>query len=83
MKRVWFILAAFLGLAVSALPASAAIQYSLSCSTAACTAAGGSINYGTVTLTPSGSGSSAKVTVSVSLAAGYRFARQRRSGALF
>lgn len=83
MKRVWFILAALMGLAVSALPASAAVQYTLNCSTAACTGAGGSINYGTVTLTESGSGASAKVNVSVSLSAGYRFGGSNGTPALY
>jgi hypothetical protein len=73
MKRFWLILAAMMGLAVTAMPASAAVQYTLNCSTAACTGAGGSINYGTVTLTQLGSGSSASVNVSVSLSAGYQF----------
>jgi hypothetical protein len=79
MKRFWLILAACLGLAVSALPASAAIQSSLKCSTTAC---GGSTTYGTVTLTQSGSGSSAKVTVSVSLNSGYTFSGDNKVSSL-
>jgi MYXO-CTERM domain-containing protein len=69
MKRVWLILVAFLGLALQAAPASAAIQYTLNCTTVACTGAG-SGNYGTVTLTDIGSGS---IHVDVSLESGYRF----------
>jgi hypothetical protein len=73
MKRVWLILAALLGLAVQAVPASAAVElFTLSCTTVACTGAGAG-NWGTVTLTESGSGSSAKVTVSVALASGFEF----------
>ena len=72
MKRFWLILAAMMGLAASALPASAAVVYTLNCTTVACTG-GGFGNYGTVTLTQSGAVGAEKVNVSVSLASGYRF----------
>ncbi len=72
MKRFWLILFAMLGLAVQAVPASAAIQtFYLNCNTNACATT--STLYGTVTLTESGSGGSAKVTVSVSLQPNYTF----------
>jgi len=69
MKRFWPILATVLGLAIQAVPASAAVQYTLNCTTVACTGAG-SGNYGTVKLTDLGSG---KINVSVSLASGFSF----------
>ncbi|HKQ10186.1 MAG TPA: PEP-CTERM sorting domain-containing protein [Rhizomicrobium sp.] len=65
MKRVWLILAAFLGLAAMAVPASADVVYTLNCSTVACGTTG---NYGTVTLTQLGSGSGQHVQVTVLLA---------------
>ena len=72
MKRFWLILAAMLGLAVSAMPASAAIQYTLNCSgnAANCGAGNNNFNFGTVTLSDNGGGS---VDVTVQLASGYRF----------
>jgi hypothetical protein len=72
MKRSWLILAAFLGLAIQAAPASAAVTYSLSCTTILCTGPGTG-TYGTVTLTQSGASGSEKVNVSVVLASGYQF----------
>jgi hypothetical protein len=72
MKRFWLILAAMVGLAASAMPASAAVVYTLNCTTVACTG-GGFGNYGTVTLTQSGAVGAEKVNVSVSLASGYTF----------
>ena len=68
MKRFWFILAAFLGLAVQAVPASADIVYTLKCSTVAC---GGSTTYGTVTLSTPVNLTS--VHVSVQLTSNYQF----------
>ena len=72
MKRFWLILATFLGLAIQAVPASAAFQYTLNCSTLACTGAGAG-NYGTVTLTQSGAVGSESVHVVVALASGITF----------
>jgi hypothetical protein len=72
MKQLWLILAAFLGLASQAVPASAAIQYTLNCSTLACTGTG-SGNYGTVTLTQSGAVGAETIHVDVSLASGITF----------
>jgi len=69
MRRFWLILTAFLGLALQAVPASAAVQYTLNCTTVACTGAGNG-NYGTVTLTNLGSG---KINVAVALASGFTF----------
>ncbi|HYS45445.1 MAG TPA: PEP-CTERM sorting domain-containing protein [Rhizomicrobium sp.] len=75
MKRFWFILAAFLGLAVQAVPASADMVYTLTCDTVACSSP---TNYGTVTLHQLGSGTVADpytVEVTVNLAvAGNHFA---------
>jgi len=65
MTRFWLILATFLGLAATALPASADIVYTLNCDSLAC---GSPSNYGTVTLHQVGSGSSAYVEVTVLLA---------------
>lgn len=56
MKRFWFILAAFLGLALQAVPASADIQYTLNCSNTPCTGSNASNNFGTVTLKQLGTG---------------------------
>ena len=73
MKRVWLIFAAILGLAATAMPASADIQYTLNCSGSAanCTGANANFNFGTVTLsTPNGLTS---VHVVVQLANGYSF----------
>jgi hypothetical protein len=67
MKQVWLILAGLVGLAAMAVPASAAVVYTLD--------DGGSIgpnhsNYGTVTLTNYGTGASAYVQVDVELKTG-------------
>src|SRR5689334_12997915 len=72
MKRIGLILAAILGLAVQAVPASAAIQYTLNCSgnAANCNAGNNNFNFGTVTLSDLGGGN---VNVSVVLASGFRF----------
>lgn len=64
MKRIWLILAAFLGLAAMAVPASADVVYTLNCSSVACGTTG---NYGTVTLAQLGSGSTQHVQVTVLL----------------
>lgn len=53
MKRIWMALAIFAGVAAQALPASAALVYTLNCNTVAC---GTSSNYGTVTLKQLGTG---------------------------
>jgi hypothetical protein len=53
MKRLGLIFAAFLGLAIQAVPASADIVYTLACNSVAC---GSPTNYGTVTLHQLGSG---------------------------
>jgi len=60
MKRVLLVLAAFLGLAAQAAPASADMVYTLTCDTVAC---GSPTNYGTVTLKQIGS--SVEVTVAL------------------
>ena len=70
MKRFWLILAAFLGLATTAVPASAAMVYTLNL--------GGSLaptpgDYGSVTLTNYGSGANAYVQVDVELKPGSNF----------
>lgn len=70
MKRFWLILAALLGLAATAVPASADMQYTLNCSTAPCTVSG---NYGTVTLHQD-AGNTTTVRVTVQLATGNTFA---------
>ena len=72
MKRFWLILSACLGLAIQAVPASAAMIYTLNCTTVACTGVGTG-TYGTVTLTQSGAVGSEKVNVSIVLASGYQF----------
>jgi hypothetical protein len=65
-------LAAFLGLAAMAVPASADAVYTLGCNSVAC---GSPSNYGTVTLKQLGSGSSSHVEVTVNLkVAGNNFA---------
>jgi hypothetical protein len=70
MKRIWLILAACLGLAAMAVPASAAMTYTLN--------NGGSLaatpgNYGSVTLTNFGTGANAYVRVDVELKPGSNF----------
>jgi hypothetical protein len=73
MKRFWVILAAFLGLAATAMPASADMVWTLN--------NGGSIlstpgNYGTITATQLGAGTAVDpyhVQVKIDLAAGERF----------
>src|SRR5258708_7063564 len=70
MKRFWLILAAFLGLAASAVSASADLLFTLN-------DPGGAFSpgtFGTVNLHQVGSGSSAYVTVTLQLAAGDVFA---------
>lgn len=71
MKRFWLILAAMLGLAASAVPASAAVVYTLNCTNAACSST--STTFGTVTLNQTGAVGSEHVTISVSLASTYYF----------
>lgn len=83
MKRVWLILAAMLGLAATAMPASADVQYTLNCSgnAANCGAGNNNFNFGTVTLsTPNGLTS---VHVVVQLAAGYRFSSTNNDDAFY
>jgi hypothetical protein len=70
MRRFWLILTAFLGLALQAVPASAAVQYTLNCNAVA-TCSG---NYGTVTLTQSGAAGSESIHVDLTLASGFQFA---------
>lgn len=70
MNRIGLILATFLGLAATAVPASADLQYTLNCGSAPCTVTG---NYGTVTLHQDALNTT-KVTVTVQLAAGEHFA---------
>jgi hypothetical protein len=72
MKRLWLILAACLGLAVQAFPASAAVVYHLNQkgNWAALPAAG---NFGTVTLSQT-NGTTVHVSVSLDSADGYFFA---------
>jgi MYXO-CTERM domain-containing protein len=71
MKRIWLILAVFLGLAAAAVPASAAVVFTLN--------NGGSLsptttgNFGTVTLTSHGTGANAYVRVQVHLKTGSSF----------
>jgi hypothetical protein len=72
MKRLGLILAALMGLAVQVVPASAAVQYTLDCTTVACTG-GGFGNYGTVTLTQSGAVGAETIHVTVALVSGYQF----------
>ncbi|HWU55052.1 MAG TPA: PEP-CTERM sorting domain-containing protein [Rhizomicrobium sp.] len=76
MKRFWLILATFLGLALQAVPASAALT--LSCAGDPCTGGNAGFNYGTILLTQLGSGvagdSNNAVRVTVTLASGYKFA---------
>jgi hypothetical protein len=80
MKRFWLILASILGLAATAMPASAALQYTytLKCDGTPCTGSAGNNNYGTVTLLQHGSDQpgdpNSYVTVTVQLASGYTFA---------
>jgi hypothetical protein len=72
MKRVWLILAVFLGLAMQAVPASADVVYTLNCNgnSANCGAGNNNNNFGTVTLsTPVAN----KVHVLIQLASGFRF----------
>jgi len=78
MKRFWLFLATFLGLAIMAVPASAAMQYTLNCTTVACSG-GGSGNYGTVTLTDN----SGVIHVNVALASGYQFGANNTAALLW
>src|SRR5690349_18773760 len=68
MKRLWLILATFMGLAATALPASADIQWTLSCSDTPCTGSNANHNFGTVVAKQIGTGSSAYVEVTITLA---------------
>jgi len=70
MKRFWFILAAFLGLAVQAVPASADMVYSINQNGSAFSPG----TFGSISLHEVGSGSTAYVTVTVTLTGGYTFA---------
>jgi len=70
MKRFWLILAALMGLAMSGVPASADVVYTLAKGGSAFPSPG---NYGTVTLHQVGSGTSAYVRVTVQLANGAHF----------
>jgi hypothetical protein len=76
MKRFWLILAAFLGLALQAVPASASLT--LSCKADPCTGGNGGQNYGSILLTQLGSGvagdTNNAVRITVTLASGYKFA---------
>ena len=72
MKRIWLVLAAMLGLAVQALPASAHLQFTLNCKSVACTGAD-SGNWGTVTLNQTVVSGVTHVLVTVSLASGLEF----------
>ena len=65
MKRFWLILAASLGLAATALPASADVTYTLNCGANPCSTTG---NYGSVTLHQT-SASTVTVTVDLTTAA--------------
>lgn len=71
MKQLFLVAAAVLGLAATAAPASANLQYTLNCSANPCSTSG---NYGTVTLHQVGTGASAYVTVAVKLAPNEVFA---------
>jgi hypothetical protein len=72
MKRFGLILVAMLGLAVSAAPASAHLQFTLNCTSVACTGVN-SGNWGTVTLNQTVVSGVTHVAVSVSLASGFEF----------
>jgi MYXO-CTERM domain-containing protein len=71
MRHFCFMLAAFLGLVLQADPASAALTYTINCSTNPCTGSGGNQNFGTVSLA---TGAVGHVTVTVTLAANETFA---------
>jgi hypothetical protein len=71
VKQAWLILAALLGLALQAVPASAGLTYTLNCSVNPCTGASANNNYGTVDLIP---GATGHVVVTVTLAANEKFA---------
>ena len=67
MKKFWLILVAFVGLAATAVPASADLQYTLNCKVSPCSGAAANNNFGTVTLHQTASN---KVTVTVQLVVG-------------
>ena len=73
MKQFWLSLAVFLGLASTAVPASADIQWTLGCSDSPCTGSNANHNYGTVTAVQIGTGVNAKVEVTIKLAANNYF----------
>lgn len=68
MKQFWLILAVFLGLASTAVPASADIQWTLNCSDTPCTGSNATNNFGTVVAKQIGTGSAAYVEVTITLA---------------
>ena len=82
MKRFWLILAAMLGLAASAVPASADVVYTFNCSGSAanCGAGNNNFNFGTVTLSTPVANS---VHVVVQLASGYRFGGSNNDDAFY
>jgi hypothetical protein len=73
MKHYWLILAVFLGLASTAVPASADIQWTLSCSGSPCTGSNANHNYGTVTAVQKNVGGVKFVEVTITLAANNYF----------
>ena len=68
MKQFWLILSVFLGLASTAVPASADIQWTLNCSDTPCTGSNANNNFGTVVAKQIGTGSAAYVEVTITLA---------------
>lgn len=72
MRRLWFMLATFLGLVLQAVPASAGLTYTLNCSVNPCTGSSATNNYGSVDLKTGVM--AGHVTVTVTLAAGETFA---------
>jgi hypothetical protein len=76
MKRFWLALATLLGLAVQAMPASAAFTwtYTLNCQVGpTCTGSNATKDFGTVQLLQVGTGTNAKIQVTVSLLNGWSF----------
>lgn len=82
MKRFWLILAAMLGLAVQAVPASADVVYTLNCSGSAanCSGANANFNFGTVTLSTPSAGN---VHVVVQLAGTNRFSASNNTDSFY